>query len=174
MKKIIATCAFMVAAVGFTATTNGCISNTKYGCEVTETLAPGASEGEVIMKHGAPDNIVYLGTPYFNPTTGERGEVDKVLYEYRIGGGTTLLGQLFADDRFHNIAYLIEGGRVMGGGYVGEGSGSIILGNDMGVISTPLGTLDLRFGGFLHPKARAGYGGDGTPLGGADVPANHN
>ena len=42
-----------------------------YGTEVTEFLAPGASEGDVIMKHGAPDNIVYLGTPYFNPQTGE-------------------------------------------------------------------------------------------------------
>ena len=26
-----------------------------------------------------------------------------------------------------------------------------------------------RFGGFVHPKARAGYGGDGNPDGGADV-----
>jgi hypothetical protein len=126
------------------------------------------------MKHGAPDNIVYLGTPYVNPTTGEVSDVDKYLYEYRIGGGTTLLGQLFADDRFHNICYLIEGGRVMGGGYVGEGSGSIILGNDMGVFNTPFGTMDMRFGGFLHPKARAGYGGDGNPWGGADVPESYN
>ena len=174
MKKFITLSALLVAAVGFTAVTQGCISNTKYGCEVTETLAPGASEGEVIMKHGAPDNIVYLGGAYFNPTTGERGEVDKYLYEYRIGGGTTLLGYLFADDRFHNICYLIEGGRVMGGGYVGEGSGTILLGGDWGVISTPLFSLDLRFGGFLHPKARAGYGGDGGPGGGADVFENRN
>jgi hypothetical protein len=143
-----------------------------YGCEITETLAPGASEGEVVMKHGAPDNIVYLGSQYFNPQTGERGEVDKYLYEYRIGGGTTLLGKVFASDEFHNIAYLIEGGRVMGGGYVGEGKGSIILGMG-GIISTPLGVLDMRFGGFLHPKARAGYGGDGNPMGeGTD--ANQN
>jgi hypothetical protein len=169
MKKFLTLSAFLAAVVGFTAVTDGCISNTKYGCEVTETLAPGASEGEVIMKHGAPDNIVYLGTPYYNPQTGERGEVDKYLYEYRIGGGTTLLGLLFADDRFHNIAYLIEGGRVMGGGYVGEGSGLIILGLDYGYFSTPLGTIDLRFGGFLHPKARAGYGGDGMPGGGAHL-----
>jgi hypothetical protein len=174
MKKFITLSALLIAAVGFTAVTDGCISNTKYGCEVTETLAPGANEGDVIMKHGAPDNIVYLGTQYFNPTTGERGEVDKYLYEYRIGGGTTLLGQLFATDRFHNICYLIEGGRVMGGGYVGEGSGTILLGNDMGILSTPLGVIDLRFGGFLHPKARAGYGGDGAPAGGADVFENRN
>lgn len=163
MRKFIALSALLVAA----AASNGCISTTMYGCEITETLAPGASEGEVVMKHGAPDNIVYLGGQYFNPQTGERGEVDKYLYEYRIGGGTTLLGKVFASDEFHNIAYLIEGGRVMGGGYVGEGKGSIILGMG-GIISTPLGVLDMRFGGFMHPKARAGYGGDGNPMGGAD------
>lgn len=174
MKKFVTLSALLIAAIAFTAVTDGCISNTKYGCEVTETLAPGASEGEVIMKHGAPDNIVYLGASYFNPTTGERGEVDKYLYEYRIGGGTTLLGQLLADDRFHNICYLIEGGRVMGGGYVGEGSGSILLGNDFGVLHVGALTIDLRFGGWLHPKARAGYGGDGNPMGGADVPENVN
>lgn len=170
MRKAIALCGLMIAA----AITNGCISTTMYGCEITETLAPGASEGEVVMKHGAPDNIMYLGNQYLNPQTGERGEVDKYLYEYRIGGGTTLLGQIFATDEFHNIGYLIEGGKVMGGGYVGEGKGTIILGNDFGVLHTPIGAIDLRFGGFLHPKARAGYGGDGTPFGGADVPASHN
>ena len=90
----------------------GCISTTMYGTTEQTVLSPGAGEGEVIRKHGAPDNIVYLGEPYYNPTTGERGAVDKYLYEYRIGGGTTLLGQLLADDRFHNICYLIEGGRI--------------------------------------------------------------
>lgn len=168
MRKMFALGALLIAA----AVTNGCISTTMYGTAIIETLAPGASEGEVVMKHGAPDNIVYLGTQYYNPQTGERGEVDKYLYEYRIGGGTTLLGQLFATDEFHNIAYLIEGGKVLGGGYVGEGKGTIILGNDFGVLHLPIGTLDLRFGGFLHPKARAGYGGDGTPTGGAIVPPN--
>ena len=161
-----------LAALTAVSFTTGCISNTKYGCEVTETLAPGASEGEVIAKHGAPDNMVYLGTPYLNRQTGERHQVDKYLFEYRIGGGTTILGQLLATDTFHNICYLIQGGRVQGGGYVGEGSGQIILGNDFGILHTPIGVLDLRFGGFLHPKARAGYGGDGGPLGGADVPKN--
>ncbi len=165
MRNFIALSALVFAA----AITNGCISATMYGCEITETLAPGASEGEVISKHGAPDNIVYLGQPYSNPQTGERGDVDKYLYEYRIGGGTTLLGHLFASDEFHNICYLIEGGRVMGGGYVGEGKGTIILGNDFGILNTPLGAIDMRFGGFLHPKARAGYGGDGNPRGGADL-----
>jgi hypothetical protein len=163
---------FAVAAVLLLGTA-GCITTTMYGTEVTETLTQGASEGEVIMKHGAPDNIVYLGTPYYNAQTGERGEIDRYLYEYRIGGGTTLLGWVYASDEFHNICYLIDNGKVMGGTYVGEGKGSIILGADMGVIRTPLFTLDLRFGGYLHPKARAGYGGDGTPMGeGTDATPN--
>jgi hypothetical protein len=174
MSSFITKSAGIALVLGALALSTGCISNTKYGCEIIETLGSGTSEGEVIAKHGAPDNIVYLGTQHYNPNTGERGSVDKYLYEYRIGGGTTLLGQLLADDRFHNICYLIEGGRVMGGGYADEGSGQIILGNDFGIVKTPIGVLDLRFGGFLHPKARAGYGGDGTPLGGADVPENRN
>ena len=70
MRKLFALGALLVAA----AASNGCISNTMYGCEITETLAPGASEGEVVMKHGAPDNIVYLGAQYMNPQTGERGD----------------------------------------------------------------------------------------------------
>lgn len=169
MKKIALISAFLATLTAFSALTSGCISNTRYGCEIIETLTEGASEGEVIRKHGAPDNIVYLGTPYFNRNTGELGEVDKYLFEYRIGGGSTLLGWFLADDNFHNICYLIENGRVAGGGFVGEGRGEILLGNDMGVFNTPLGVFDFRFGGFLHPKARAGYGGDGNPFGGADL-----
>jgi hypothetical protein len=165
MRKVFALCSLLAAA----AVTSGCISTTMYGCEVVETLAPNSTEGEVIMKHGAPDNIVYLGSQYFNPQTGERGEVDKYLYEYRIGGGSTLLGELVAADEFHNICYLIEGGRVMGGGYVGEGKGSMLLGFRMAMSLPLIGTVELNPGGFLHPKARAGYGGDGSPDGGSDL-----
>jgi len=129
----------------------GCISNTKYGSEPSETVGKGAGEGDVIAKHGAPDNIVYFGTQYFNPQTGERGAVDKYLYEYRIGGGSTILGPVYGGDRFSNIAYLIQNGKVLNGGNVGEGSGSYIL-----------------FGEYIHPKCRAGYGGDGNP-GGGDI-----
>jgi len=130
-------------------TAGGCISTTKYGTVATETVGDNAGEGDVIMKHGAPDCIMYLGTQYFNPTTGARGSIDKYLYEYRIGGGTTLLGHTYATDSFQNICYLIEGGKVKGGAtIVPEGSGAIILN-----------------GTFLHPKMRAGYGGDGTPNG---------
>jgi len=142
-KTIIAS---MLLACAFVA--GGCISNTKYGTDSVEVVGPGAGEGDVIAKHGAPDNIIYLGTQYFNPQTGERGSLDKYLMEYRIGGGSTILGHVYAGDKFSNICYCIENGKVKGGGYVAEGSGTIIL-----------------FGSFLHPKVRAGYGGDGTPSG---------
>jgi hypothetical protein len=138
--------ASMLLACAFIA--GGCISNTKYGTDTVEVVGPGASEGDVIAKHGAPDAIVYLGTDYFNPTTGERGSLDKYLFEYRIGGGSTILGHIYAGDKFSNICYCIENGKVKGGGSVAEGSGTIILN-----------------GSFLHPKVRAGYGGDGTPSG---------
>jgi hypothetical protein len=142
-KSIIAS---MLIALAFVA--GGCISNTKYGTDATEVVGPGAGEGEIIAKHGAPDNIIYLGTQYFNPQTGERGSLDKYLVEYRIGGGSTILGNIYAGDKFSNICYLVSNGKVLGGGYVAEGSGTIILN-----------------GSFLHPKVRAGYGGDGTPTG---------
>ena len=90
--------------------------------------------------------------------------VPSILPEIDSGSAATSADQI---SRFYEG--VIEDGRVQGGGYVGEGSGTIILGNDMGLLNTPIGVIDLRFGGFLHPKARAGYGGDGNPLGGADV-----
>jgi len=144
-KTIIAS---MLLAVAFVA--GGCISNTKYGNDSTEVVGANAGEGDVIAKHGCPDNIVYLGTQYFNPQTGERGALDKYIFEYRIGGGSTILGKVYGGDKFSNIAYLIQNGKVLGGGNVGEGSGSYIL---------------LFKGGFIHPKQRSGYGGDGLPNG---------
>lgn len=143
MKKLLfATLLLASAAVA------GCISNTKYGTEIIELVGRNAGEGEVITKHGAPDNVVYLGTQWYNPQTGEKGAIDKYLFEYRIGGGSTVLGHVYAGDKFQNICYLISGGKVAGGGWVGEGQGTIILNGD-----------------FLHPKLRSGYGGDGTPNG---------
>lgn len=56
-----------------------------------------------------------------------------------------LLGTLMQDDRFSNIAYLVEGGKVVNGGYVGEGSGSSLL---------------MALSGAMHTRVRAGYGGD--------------
>src|SRR5262245_41590016 len=123
MRKIVF--ASMMLAVAFMA--NGCISNTKYGTDTTEVVGPNSSEGDVIRKHGAPDNIVFLGTQYFNPQTGERGAIDKYLLEYRIGGGSTILGHIYAGDKFSNICYLVSGSKVQGGGYVSEGAGTIIL-----------------------------------------------
>jgi len=145
-KTLIAT--MLLAMVGLLHA--GCISNTKYGSvQNSDVLGDGATEGDVVAHHGAPDNIVYLGTQWFNPQTGERGTIDKYLYEYRIGGGTTILGHTYATDAFQNICYLIVAGKVVGGGgIVDEGKGTIILNGE-----------------FLHPKVRAGYGGDGTPSG---------
>jgi len=144
MRKVV-TLALLACLYG---ATTGCISNTKYGNDAVEVVGPGASEGEIISKHGAPDNIVFLGTQYFNPQTGERGSLDKYLMEYRIGGGTTILGHVYAGDKFSNICYLVSGGKIQGGGFVAEGAGAIILNGE-----------------YLHPKVRAGYGGDGTPGG---------
>src|SRR5579859_883299 len=93
----------MAALLAFNFGVSGCISNTKYGTDATEVVGAGASEGDVISKHGAPDNIVFLGTQYFNPQTGERGSLDKYLMEYRIGGGSTILGHVYAGDKFSNI-----------------------------------------------------------------------
>jgi len=144
----------------------GCISSTRYGTDQITTLASGATEAQVIRQHGAPDNIIYLGTPWVDPRTGARQEVDKYLFEYRIGGGQTVMGDMYASDEFHNICYLIQDGKVLSNGnFVDEGKGTIIGGLDLGVWNTPFGTLDLRFGGYVHPKARAGYGGAGTPEG---------
>jgi len=145
MRNLLKTTALLAALV----MAGGCISNTKYGVVADKVIGDQAKEGDVIALHGAPDNIVYLGTQYFNPTSGVRGSIDKYIYEYRIGGGTTILGHIYATDSFQNICYLIEGGVVKGGAsIVPEGSGTIILN-----------------GSFLHPKVRAGYGGDGTPSG---------
>jgi hypothetical protein len=128
----------------------GCVTNTMYGTEQHDILGEGATEGDVIAKHGAPDGIVYLGTPHADPQTGERGEVDKYLFEYRIGGGSTILGSVYATNSFKNICYLIEKGVVKGGGIVGEGSGKKIL---------------YFFGEPMHWKARAGYGDHEGPDG---------
>src|SRR5262249_18413608 len=139
---------FFMASALLAFVSAGCISNTKYGTEVTEVVGRGAGEGEGIAKHGAPDNVVYMGSQYYNPQTGEKGQLDKYPFEDRVGGGSTVLGHVYAGDKFSNICYLINGGKVMGGGFVAEGQGQIIL-----------------WGDYIHPKLRAGYGGDGTPAG---------
>ncbi len=115
---VLASCLLAAAVTGLTA---GVGASATTGTEVTETLGLSASEGEVVMKHGAPDAIVRLGTPYYNPATGELGRVDKYLYDYRLRSTTSTLG-LARTEQHHRITYLIQDGVVMGGGYVGMGN----------------------------------------------------
>jgi len=119
----------------------GCIANHKYGCDYT-TLAPdGSPEGQVFHAHGCPDQIIELGNPVGPKVT----HWNKYLVVYRIGEGHMMLGNIKQDDKFSNICYLIENGKVVKGGYAEEGSG---------------GTILMALAGAPHPKARVGYGGD--------------
>jgi hypothetical protein len=129
---------FLVLALFALVVSLGCISHTMYGTEVTKVLSPGASLADIVKTHGAPDQILELGC-------GEGG-YSKYIVVFRIGGGDILLGSLMGNDKFSNVAYLVEDGKVKGGGYVGEGSGSYLLG-----IGFPLQP---------HSKLRAGWGGD--------------
>jgi len=119
----------------------GCIANHKYGCEATTLVAAGSQEGEVIHTHGAPDQIIEIG----NACGPNIHHWSKYLIVYRIGEGHMLLGKIKQDDAFNNICYLVDNGKVVNGGYVGEGAGSSIL---------------MNLGDAFHPKARVGYGGD--------------
>jgi hypothetical protein len=119
MKEIVAFVCCAVLAIAVTAATKGVAANVRYGTEVTETLAPGASAGEIVMKHGAPDTVTMLGT-----------SGDKYLMQYWIRSKSSFVGNLSANERRMNICYLVEKGRVMGGGYVGGGASSSFLGAD--------------------------------------------
>jgi len=119
----------------------GCISDCKYGCETTTLVAPGSEEGEIIKTHGAPDQVIEVG----NALNANTKHWNKYLIVYRIGEGHMLLRTITQGDSFNNLCYLVEGGKVVNGGYVSEGSGKTIL---YGLSSAP------------HWKARVGYGGD--------------
>jgi len=119
----------------------GCIANHKYGCENTSLVAAGSPEGQVFMQHGGPDQILEIG----NSVGPNIKHWNKYLVVYRIGEGHMLLGKLMQSDKFNNIAYLIDNGKVVNGGYVSEGEGSAIL---------------MNLAGAMHTKARVGYGGD--------------
>jgi hypothetical protein len=119
----------------------GCIANHKYGCDNTSLVAPGSPEGQVFVMHGAPDQIIEIG----NPVGPNVKHWNKYLVVYRIGEGHMLLGNVMQSDKFSNIAYLVENGKVVNGGFVNEGEGSTIL---------------MALAGAKHPKARVGYGGD--------------
>jgi hypothetical protein len=123
----------------------GCIANHKYGCENTSLVAAGSPEGQVFMQHGCPDQLIEVGNPV-GPNVKHWG---KYLVVYRIGEGHMLLGSLMQSDKFNNIAYLIDNGKVVNGGYVSEGEGSGILVFGGGLL-----------GRGMHTKRRVGYGGD--------------
>jgi len=131
----------MLLGAAAVAASLGCIANHKYGCDNVSIVAAGSEEGQVYTMHGCPDQVVEVGTPV-NPTTKQW---NKYLVCYRIGEGHMLLGNTLQSDKFSNIAYLIENGKVVQGGYVNEGEGSSIL---------------MALAGAMHPKARVGYGGD--------------
>jgi len=119
----------------------GCISDATYGTENTTVVAPGSPEGEVFTQHGCPDQVIEVG----NSAGPNVKHWNKYLIVYRIGEGHKLLGTLMQSDRFSNVAYLVENGKVVNGGYVGEGSGNTIL---------------MALSGAWHTRVRAGYGGD--------------
>ena len=119
----------------------GCISEHTYGCENTTVVGAGSQEGDIFNYHGCPDQIIEIG----NPVANNIKHWNKYIYVYRIAYGHKLLGAILQEDRFSNIAYLVENGRVVNGGYVGEGNGSAILG---------------ALSGAMHNRVRAGYGGD--------------
>jgi hypothetical protein len=119
----------------------GCIANHKYGCENTSLVASGTPEGQVFAAHGCPDQMIEVG----NNVGPNTHHWQKYMVVYRIGEGHMLLGNVMQSDKFNNIAYLIDGGKVVNGGYVSEGEGSTIL---------------MALADAMHPKARVGYGGD--------------
>jgi len=128
-------------AVAAVAASVGCIANHKYGCDNTSLVAAGSPEGQVFIMHGAPDQIIEIG----NPVGPNIHHWNKYLVVYRIGEGHMMLGTIMQNDKFSNIAYLIDNGKVVNGGFVNEGEGSTIL----------MALADAK-----HPKARVGYGGD--------------
>ena len=134
-------CAFVGALIVVSASAAGCISHHSYGCENTTVVAPGQREGEIYTMHGCPDQIIELG----NPVSPRLKHWNKYIVVYRIAEGHKILGTAHQSDRFSNIAYLVEDGKVVDGGFVGEGSGSTIL----------MGLKDA-----MHNRVRAGYGGD--------------
>ncbi|RMG12603.1 MAG: hypothetical protein D6731_13515 [Planctomycetota bacterium] len=139
MLKKLCVLAGVMAAVSATAV--GCISDHTYGCETQTVVAAGSSEGEIYTYHGCPDQIIEIG----NPIGPNIKHWNKYLVVYRIAEGHKILSTLFQNDAFSNIAYLVENGKVVNGGYVPEGHGETIL---------------MALDGAMHNRVRAGYGGD--------------
>lgn len=125
---------------------SGCVSMQRYGTTpvaTEELVAQGAPEGDVISRHGAPDQVIHV---YEGPAFGEEGaQVERYLLVYRIVEGASF-ATIYSHDRFTNICYMIENGKVAGAGIAPTGEGTSILYGD-------------RF--YPHPRTRSGHGGDG-------------
>jgi len=134
-------CALAAVLALTSVTAVGCISDAQYGCENTTVVAAGSPEGEVYTQHGCPDQVIEIG----NAAGPNMKHWNKYLVVYRIGEGHKLLGTLMQNDAFSNLAYLVENGKVVNGGYVAEGRGNTIL---------------MGMDGAMHTRVRAGYGGD--------------
>jgi hypothetical protein len=131
----------LFACAALFAMSMGCIADHKYGCENTTLVPSGSPEGEIFAAHGCPDQVIEVG----NAVGPNIRHWQKYVVVYRIGEGHMLLGNISQRDKYSNIAYLVDNGKVMSGGFVGEGEGSSIL---------------MALAGAFHPKARVGYGGD--------------
>src|SRR5262249_15357749 len=93
----------------------GCIADHKFGWENTTLVPSGSPEGEIFAAHGCPDQVIEIG----NAVGPNIRHWEKYLVVYRIGEGHMLLGNITQRDKFANIAYLVDAGKVMQGGFVG-------------------------------------------------------
>jgi hypothetical protein len=134
-------CLLLGALILTSVTVDGCISSHVYGTDGTTVVGPGQPEGEIYTMHGCPDQIIEVG----NPVGPAHKHWNKYIVVYRIGEGNKILGTIHQSDRFSNIAYLVEDGKVVNGNHVPEGSGSTIL---------------MALSDAMHGRVRAGYGGD--------------
>lgn len=134
-------CLLLGALALASVTAAGCISHHVYGTDGTTVVGPGQPEGAIYTMHGCPDQIIELG----NPNDPGTKHWNKYIVVYRIGEGHKILGTIHQSDRFSNIAYLVEDGKVVNGNHIPEGSGSTIL---------------MALQDAMHSRVRAGYGGD--------------
>ncbi len=95
----------------------GGTSDAFLGCENITLVAAGSPEGAVYTQHGTPDRVVPIGEQV-GPSLLHW---QKYLAIYEIDERHTLLGGLRETRRRSQIAYLIQDGKVLNGGYVGTG-----------------------------------------------------
>lgn len=92
------------------------------GCENTTIVAAGSPEGELYTQHGVPDRVLELG----NPLGPSLRHWSRYVVEWDIEEDHRL-GVFLHSQRRSTIGYLVDGGKVVNGGYVGMGSGSSLL-----------------------------------------------